>query len=496
MSNLINLKAQILSLVEEYASLAHSSHNIPGDPRNDSWTPGDPVPYAARTFDEKEVVAAVDASLDFWLTLGMNGKAFENQLENYLGVKKSILVNSGSSANLLAISSLTSPKIPIKKRLLEGDEVITVAAGFPTTVAPIIQNRCIPVFVDACPITANALTENLRNAFTPGKTKAVFMAHALGNPFNISEVLSFCRSNDLWLIEDNCDSLGSTYSMPSALANSLGIYESSPSLSCGPDLITRYTGTWGDISTQSYYPPHHMTMGEGGSVNIISNPMLYRIVESMRDWGRDCWCPSGQDNSCNKRYDWSLGELPNGYDHKYIYSHFGYNLKPLDIQAAIGLQQLEKLPQFIRLRMDNWNYLRQHLDKFTAYFDFSLPTHATSWNTNSTFDWDTTGCTTECSWFGFKIGIKPSATFTRSDFARYLQKKNIGSRMFFGGNLLKQPCFVDLKNQNPMSYRVVGNLDGANDIMSNQIFLGTYPGLSKQMLDYQIRCIEEFIHSS
>ena len=354
MTQLNDLKQQILDLSRQYAQIAHSTHFTADNPSRKEWVNGDVIPYAARTFDEEEVVAAVDSSLDFWLTLGSEGKSFESEFQDFLGVKRSILVNSGSSANLLALTALTSHKINSSKRLFPGDEVITAAAGFPTTVAPIIQNGCVPVFLDADPITANLDSSLLDKAYTPGKTKAVFLAHALGNPFNILDILTFCREHDLWLIEDNCDSLGSIYRMPRVKAKNLGIDEDSPGILYDPDFVQRYTGTWGDISTQSFYPPHHMTMGEGGVVTITNSRLLETIVESLRDWGRDCWCPSGQDNSCQKRYGWNLGELPYGYDHKYIYSHFGYNLKPLDIQAAIGRKQLKKLPQFIKSRNANW----------------------------------------------------------------------------------------------------------------------------------------------
>ena len=287
--------------------------------------------------------AAVSSTLDFWLTLGHEGESFQLELSNFLGVKNSLLVNSGSSANLVAISALCSYKIPPLRRIKQGDEVITVAAGFPTTVAPILQVGAVPVFVDADPVTGNFCPNQLEKAFSPGKTKAVMMAHALGNPFDLAAVLKFTKKYNLWLIEDNCDALGCSYSMPKNLANELGFTKNSPGIEINKDYVTRWTGTWGDISTQSFYPPHHLTMGEGGAVNIVSSPKLKVIVESIRDWGRDCWCPSGLDNTCKKRFDWDLGEVPHGYDHKYTYSHLGYNLTPLDIQAAIGRIQLTRL---------------------------------------------------------------------------------------------------------------------------------------------------------
>ena len=296
-----------------------------------------------------------------------------------MGIRHSLLVNSGSSANLIAISSLTSPKLSPDRRIYPGDEVITVSAGFPTTVAPIIQVGAVPVFIDADPVTGNALCDQLEDAVCAGKTKAVMMAHALGNPFDLASTLAFCRKYNLWLVEDNCDALGCIYSMPRDLAESLGFTQNSPGLDDGPTRVVRWTGTWGDISTQSFYPPHHLTMGEGGAVNIVSDPRLKIIAESFRDWGRDCWCPSGTDNTCNKRFGWQLGELPEGYDHKYTYSHLGYNLKPLDSQAAIGRIQLRKLPHFINARKENWDFLRRGLSPHNSVFEF-VSTHATSWD--------------------------------------------------------------------------------------------------------------------
>ena len=337
MSELSELKKKILKLTRDYSREVHASYRPSTDPSKFSWNIGEAIPYAGRVFTEDEVEAAVSSTLDFWLTLGSEGQNMENELSKYLGIKKTLLVNSGSSANLIAISSLTSHKINFEKRLNNNDEVITVAAGFPTTVAPILQIGAKPVFIDADVITGNANCEELEKAYKKGKTKAVMMAHALGNPFNLSKTLEFCRKYDLWLIEDNCDALGCSYSMPKDLANRLGFTENSPGLNDGPDKIIRWTGSWGDLSTQSFYPPHHLTMGEGGAVNIVSKPLLKKIAESIRDWGRDCWCPSGIDNTCNKRFEWQLGELPNGYDHKYTYSHLGYNLKPLDIQNLKSL---------------------------------------------------------------------------------------------------------------------------------------------------------------
>ncbi len=465
----------------------------PAELASEPFVPGKTtVPYAGRVFTEDEVEAAVGATLDFWLTLGPEGEAFEKELASLLGVKYSLLVNSGSSANLVALSALTTHKLPAHKRIQPGDEVITCAAGFPTTVAPILQNGAVPVFVDNSPVTANALVEQFEQAYVPGKTKAVMLAHALGNPFDLASVLEFCRRNDLWLIEDNCDALGCTYSMPVERARALGFTENSPGIPSDGRSITRYTGTWGDLSTQSFYPPHHLTMGEGGAVNIVHRAPLKSYAESFRDWGRDCWCPSGKDNTCNKRFCWQLGELPEGYDHKYIYSHLGYNLKPLDPQAAIGRCQLKKLPSFIEARKRNWDYLRAGLADLGDVLDFSLPTHATEW-TPEGFVWDQTGCRTDCSWFGFMIRVRPGASFTHSQLGRHLDEHKIGNRMLFGGNLLRQPVFVQLKKDRPESFRLVGDTPGADAIMNTALFLGTYPGLTEEMMAYEIKTIRDFV---
>lgn len=494
MSSPAEIKAQILELTRRYAALAHEA-NRPAADRNTSFVPGQtPIPYAGRVFTEDEVEAAVSTTLDFWLTLGVQGEAFERELAAFLGVRHSVLVNSGSSANLLAFSVLTSHKLPPDRRIRPGDEVITVAAGFPTTVTPIIQYGAVPVFIDNDPATANLRPELLEASFAPNKTKAVMLAHALGNPFDLATVLEFCRRHELWLIEDNCDALGCTYSMPLKRAQALGFTTNSPGIPSDGHSITRYTGTWGDLSTQSFYPPHHLTMGEGGAVNIVSRASFKTYAESFRDWGRDCWCASGKDNTCNKRFGWQLGELPTGYDHKYIYSHLGYNLKPLDPQAAIGRQQLKKLPAFIEARKKNWDYLRRGLADLSHVFDFPLPTHATDWNPEG-FVWDATGCKTDCSWFGFMLRIKPNAGFTHTDLARHLDEKKIGNRMFFGGNLLRQPAFVQLRKDRPAAFRVASPLSGADEIMQRAIFLGTYPGLSCAMLDYELDVIHRFVQT-
>lgn len=520
--NTTEIRSEILRLTREYSLNVHAAHRPGNDDQKTSFIPGkDVIPYAGRVFNEDEVEAAVSATLDFWLTLGPEGEAFEKELASFLGVKYSLLVNSGSSANLIALCALTTHKLPSHKRIMPGDEVITAAAGFPTTVAPILQNGAVPVFIDVDPVTGNIQTDQLESAYSSGKTKAVMIAHALGNPFNITSVLEFCRKHDLWLIEDNCDALGCTYSMGIEKAKELGITENSPGIPYNGTHITRYTGAWGDISTQSFYPPHHLTMGEGGAVNIVSRPPLKTYAESFRDWGRDCWCPSGKDDTCGKRFGWNLGELPVGYDHKYTYSHLGYNLKPLDPQAAIGRKQLTKLPSFIISREKNWEYLRDGLSDLEHVFEFSLPTHATAWNKtvqrsgqidlNSQFVWDSTGSQSFCSWFGFMLRIKKSASFTHTDLARYLDENKIGNRMFFGGNLLRQPAFVQIRRDRPSAIRLVGckkstleeindstissAFPGADSIMNSAIFLGTYPGLSKNMLDYEIEVIHKYVKS-
>jgi len=568
--NALDLKQEILRLTREYSRLAHTA-NRPGD---DALRPAfvaseGAVPYAGRVFTEDEVEAAVSSMLDFWLTLGPEGEAFEKELAQLLGVKHSLLVNSGSSANLVALSALTTHKLPEHKRLRPGDEVITAAAGFPTTVAPILQNGLVAVFIDNNPETGNAWVESLEAAYTPGKTKAVMMAHALGNPFDVGAVLEFCHKHDLWLIEDNCDALGCTYSMPVEKAKALGLDHlikiaeanrlkggtdeslkgsapstvqpfnpSTPNFN-SPRLpaiidghLIAYTGSFGDISTQSFYPPHHLTMGEGGAVNIIRRAPLKTYAESFRDWGRDCWCPSGKDNTCGKRFGWNLGELPDGYDHKYIYSHLGYNLKPLDPQAAIGRQQLKRLPSFIEARKHNWETLRRGLADLEEFFEFSLPTHATAWQPpsgveatssklkqggspststppTSTFRWDTSGNRTDCSWFGFMLRVRPGSPFTHSQLGQHLDERKIGNRMLFGGNLLRQPVFVQLRKDNPGAIRVVGRdgstvhpindssisaaFPGADAIMGTALFLGTYPGLTAGQLDYEIQVIRKFV---
>jgi CDP-6-deoxy-D-xylo-4-hexulose-3-dehydrase len=539
------LKTEILRLTREFSKITHAANRPGNDPHHAPFFPGTTtVPYAGRVFDEDEVEAAVSATLDFWLTLGPEGEAMEKELSEFMGVKHCLLVNSGSSANLIAVSALTTYKLPEHKRIRPGDEVITVAAGFPTTVSPIVQCGAVPVFIDAKPLTGNADCSLLEAAFSPGKTKAVMMAHALGNPFELSTVLEFCQKHDLWLIEDNCDALGCTYTLPLEKAKELGLQhlikiaekgehpiirihaegksestkqkaelgESDPSAehpslqlsAFSPQLfLTAPTGSFGDISTQSFYPPHHLTMGEGGSVNIIRKPPLKTYAESFRDWGRDCWCPSGKDDTCGKRFMWQLGELPEGYDHKYIYSHLGYNVKPLDTQAAIGRVQLRRLPAFIEARKENWELLRRGLHGLEEFIDFALPTHAIAWNPPadpssqpaSDFSWDESGCRTDCSWFGFKITIREDAPFTRTELAAHLDQNKIGNRMLFGGNLVRQPAFVQLRRDNPPAMRVAVELPGADRIMKQTMFIGTYPGLTTGQIDYMVKTIRDFVAS-
>jgi CDP-6-deoxy-D-xylo-4-hexulose-3-dehydrase len=484
-----DLKSQIIRLARDFSSQAHRANLPAWDPAHAPFDPGaTTVPYAGRVFDADEVAAAISATLDFWLTLGPEGDGFEHELASILGVKRSILVNSGSSANLVAFSALTSPKLG-DRAILPGDEVITCAAGFPTTVAPIIQNGAIPVFLDNNPLTLNANLDRLEEAYVPGKTKAVMMAHTLGNPFDLERVATFCRRHDLWLVEDNCDSLGSTYTFSAGQEETLRFRK--PLAESGQP-VAYPTGTFGDLSTQSFYPPHHLTLGEGGAVNIVRDMRLKVLVESFRDWGRDCWCASGKDNTCGKRFGWQLGELPEGYDHKYIYSHLGYNLKPLDIQAAIGRQQLKKLDRFSQARRDNWETLRRGLAHLEEFFEFHLPTHARAWSPGG-FLWESeTGPRCSPSWFGFMLLVRPGGPFTRTELARHLDEKKIGNRMLFGGNLLRQPVLVQLRKDRPQALRILGETPGADRIMNESIFVGVYPGLTPPMLDYIIETISTF----
>lgn len=412
---------------------------------------GERIPYAGRVFDENEIINLIDASLEFWLTAGKYANKFEKELAGFLGVNYCSLTNSGSSANLLAFMALTSPELG-DRRIKKGDEVITIAAGFPTTVAPIIQYGAIPVFIDITLPTYNIDCIQLEHALSD-RTKAVMIAHTLGNPFDIQAVKDFCDKHDLWLIEDNCDALGSKY-----LFNG----------------EWKYTGTFGHIGTSSFYPPHHITMGEGGAV-YTNDSQLKRIVESLRDWGRDCWCPSGHDDTCKKRFKWQFGELPYGYDHKYVYSHFGYNLKITDLQAAIGCVQLEKLPDFIEARNKNWKRLRDGLAGLSDKFILPEPTEGS-----------------DPSWFGFLLTVREGAGLTRDEIVQYLEANGIQTRMLFAGNLIKHPCFDEMRKSSE-GFRIVGSLENTDRIMRDTFWVGVYPGMSNPQLDYIIASIKEFV---
>jgi len=437
------IREQILSLVAEY----YKSEHIRPD-----YKPGDPIPYGGRVYDEKELQNLVSSSLDFWLTTGPWSDKFEAEFCKYFGVKYCSLVNSGSSANLLAFMALTSNKLG-KKRILPDDEVITVAAGFPTTVTPIIQYGAIPVFVDVTLPTYNIDVTQLEAALSP-KTKAVMIAHTLGNPFDIKSIKKFCDKNDLWLIEDNCDALGSKYCL---------------------DGKWGYTGTFGDIATSSFYPPHHMTMGEGGAV-YTNDPELHRIVNSMRDWGRDCWCPSGHDNTCGCRFTQQFGELPLGYDHKYVYSHFGYNLKVTDMQAAVGCAQLEKLPGFIEARKKNWQYFKENLKNMDKYLVLPEATENSS-----------------PSWFGFMMTVRKNAPFTREQIVRHLEENKVQTRMLFAGNLTKHPCFDEMRISG-RGFRIAEKLENTDLIMCSSFWVGVYPGMTNAKLSEIAKHLNTFIN--
>ncbi len=399
------------------------------------------IPYAGRVYDDKEMIALVDASLDFWLTIGRYADQFEKDLAEFLGAKYCLLTNSGSSANLLAVSALTSPKLK-ERRLNPGDEVITTACGFPSTLNPIIQNNLVPVFIDVVIGTYNIQAEQIEAAISE-KTKAIMVPHTLGNPADLDTIMKTVKTHDLWFIEDNCDALGS-------------LYRGKP------------TGTFGHISTSSFYPAHHITMGEGGAV-ITNDPLLKKIVMSFRDWGRDCWCDPGCDNSCGKRFDWQLGDLPHGYDHKYIYSHIGYNLKATDMQAAIGVEQLKKLPEFIKKRERNFHLLYQGLKRYDNYLILPFPTlHS------------------DPSWFGFPILVPENAQFSRHDIVSYLEDSKIATRMLFGGNLVKQPAYKD------MNYRLVGSLKNTDLVMNNLFWIGVYPGIDPEKIEYILAAFKNF----
>ena len=433
---------KILQLVKEYCDNYHN--------QDKEFSPGNRIPYASRVYDHEEMCNLVDSALEFWLTAGRYVDEFEKNLGKYLGVNHVSVVNSGSSANLLAFMSLTSPLL-CERQVKRGDEIITVAAGFPTTVAPIIQYGAVPVFVDVTIPQYNIDVNKLEEAFS-SKTKAVMLAHTLGNPFDLKEVKDFCDKHNLWLIEDNCDALGSIYDID------------------GED---KFTGTIGDIGTSSFYPPHHMTMGEGGAV-YTNNAKLHRIIRSMRDWGRDCVCPSGHDNFCGHRFDGQYGELPPGYDHKYVYSHFGYNLKVTDMQAAIGVAQLKKFPAFVKRRQHNFAKLLVGLQSIADKFILPEPCP------NS-----------KPSWFGFLLTCREG--IDREQVVRYLEKHGVQTRMLFAGNIIKHPCFDELR-QDKTAYRVVGELNNTDRIMRDTFWIGVYPGMTDKKLDYMIDVIKSSVN--
>jgi len=428
------LRQMAHSIVEKHYNTVHK--------KGEKFTPGKTyIRYAGRVYDAEEMSALVDSALDFWLTAGRFAKQFEEEFAKFLGVKHCILTNSGSSANLLAISALTSTELG-EKRLKPGDEVITTACAFPTTVNPIIQNNLIPVFLDVDIGTYNIQADKIEDALSE-KTKAIFLAHTLGNPFDLDKVLEICEKYNLWLIEDNCDALGSKYK-------------------------GQYTGTFGHIATFSFYPPHHITMGEGGAL-VTNDTQLKRLVESFRDWGRDCWCKPGHDNTCGKRFGWQLGTLPYGYDHKYIYSHIGYNLKITDMQAAVGVAQLKKLPEFIEARKKNWRLLYEGLKKYEDYFILPKTTD------NS-----------DPSWFGFLLTVKEDAPFSRNEIVNYLEENKIATRLLFSGNIIRHPSFGNVK------HRVYDSLKNTDFIMKNTFWIGVYPGLTEEMVNYIVEKIEKF----
>ena len=414
--------------------------------KKSDFQPGDRIAYASRVYDEKEMCALTDAMLDFWLTTGRFADQFEKEFAAWLGVKWAHLVNSGSSANLLAFMALTAPELG-ERRILPGDEVITVACGFPTTIAPIMQYGAVPVFLDVTIPQYNIDVSQLDAALSL-KTKAVMIAHTLGNPFDLKTVREFCDRHGLWLVEDNCDALGSRYTI---------------------DGETRYTGTWGDIGTSSFYPPHHMTMGEGGAV-YTNDPLLHKLILSYRDWGRDCVCPSGHDNFCGHRYDGQYGELPFGYDHKYVYSHLGYNLKVTDMQAAIGCEQLRKFPGFIEKRRHNWARLHAALEDLQDRLILPEPAEMS-----------------EPSWFGFIMTLREDSGLSRRDVVRAIEEKNVQTRMLFSGNILRHPAFDTIRGTD--AYRVVGDLKTTDQIMERTFWVGVYPGMTDAMIDHMAAVI-------
>lgn len=443
-TNEAEAREQIKTLVTEYY------HDF--KEKKDGFKPGDRISYASRVFDEKEMCSLTDAMLDFWLTTGRFSEQFEQEFAAWIGVKYAHLVNSGSSANLIAFIVLTAPELG-NRQIKRGDEVITVACGFPTTVTPILQYGAVPVFVDMTIPQYNIDVTKLEEALSE-KTKAVMIAHTLGNSFDLSAVKAFCGKHNLWLVEDNCDALGTQYTI---------------------DEETKFTGTWGDIGTSSFYPPHHMTMGEGGCV-YTNNPKLHRLILSYRDWGRDCICPSGHDNLCGHRFDGQYGELPQGYDHKYVYSHFGYNLKVTDLQAAVGVEQLKKFPSFIERRCHNWSRLHKALE--CVQDKIILPESAEN---------------SRPSWFGFLISVKPEIGGNRNEITRYIEEHNIQTRLLFSGNLIKHPCFDQIRGTD--SYRVAGTLDTTEYIMNNTFWVGVYPGMTDEMIDYMAKTIIEAVNN-
>ena len=420
--------------------------------KKEPFKEGDRISYASRVFDEKEMCSLTDAMLDFWLTTGRFSDEFEKNFAEWIGVKFAHLVNSGSSANLIAFMALTAPELG-DRQILPGDEIITVAAGFPTTVTPAIQYGAVPVFVDVTIPQYNIDTDALEAAYSE-KCKAVMIAHTLGNPFNIKAVKEFCDRHNLWLVEDNCDALGSQYTI---------------------DGETRFTGTWGDIGTSSFYPPHHMTMGEGGAV-YTNNPLLNRMILSYRDWGRDCICPSGHDNFCGHRFDGEYGELPHGYDHKYVYSHFGYNLKVTDLQAAVGVEQLKKFPSFIERRRHNWDRLKAALAPIADQVILPEPAEGS-----------------RPSWFGFLITVPEGSKHTRNEVTKYIEDHNVQTRLLFSGNITRHPCFDQIRGTD--KYRVSGGLKNTDYIMNNTFWVGVYPGMTDEMIDYMAKTIIEAVNA-
>lgn len=439
-------REQIKALVADY----YKDFKEPVESKK-NFKPGDRVSYASRVYDEKEMMSLTDAMLDFWLTTGRFSEEFEKNFAEWIGVKYAHLVNSGSSANLIAFSVLTAPELG-DRQIKRGDEVITVACGFPTTITPIIQYGAVPVFVDVTVPQYNIDVTQLEAALSE-KTKAVMIAHTLGNPFDLKAVKAFCDKYNLWLVEDNCDALGTKYTI---------------------DGETRFTGTWGDVGTSSFYPPHHMTMGEGGAV-YTNNAQLNRLILSYRDWGRDCICVSGQDNLCGHRWDGQFGLLPKGYDHKYTYSHFGYNLKVTDFQAAVGVEQLKKFPFFIERRKHNWERLHAALEGIQDKIILPEPAE------NS-----------DPSWFGFLISVKPETGLDRNIVTKYIESNNVQTRLLFSGNIVKQPCFDEIRDTD--SYRVVGDLEVSDFVVSNTFWVGVYPGMTDVMIDYMAQIIKEAVN--